>query len=97
MRCKEGERAVLIARIFVVSAFGLALATGALAQTTPTTPTAPTAPTAPAPGAETLTDVRQAHPDWFTSRRPYMPCPASVAFNGRGACLGCPTECPTHF
>jgi hypothetical protein len=34
---------VLITRVFAVSVFGLALATGALAQTTPTTPT-PTAP-----------------------------------------------------
>jgi hypothetical protein len=83
---------VLIARIFIVSAFGLALATGALAQTTPTTPTAPTAPNS------SLQGVRQEHPDWFTSRRPYMPCPTSVTLpDGRSVCLGCPTECPTHF
>jgi hypothetical protein len=80
-------------RIFVVPLFGLALATGALAQTTPATPIAPT-PSAP---SSSLQGVREQHPDWFTSHRPYRPCPASVAFNGRGACLGCPTQCPWHF
>ena len=28
---------------------------------------------------------------------PYRPCPSSVAFNGQGACLGCPTRCSWHF
>jgi hypothetical protein len=85
---------VLIARFFVVLAFGLALATNALAQTTPTTPTAPTAPASP---SSSLQSLMQEHPDWFKNRRPYMPCPSSVAFNGRGACMGCPTKCPGHF
>ena len=35
---------MLITRVFAVSVFGLALATGALAQTTPTTPTTPPPP-----------------------------------------------------
>ena len=39
MRCTEEKHTVLITRVFAVSVFGLALATGALAQTTPTTPT----------------------------------------------------------
>jgi hypothetical protein len=97
MWCKEGERAVLIARIFVVSVFGLALTTAALAQTTPAKPTAPATPAEPTTPSSSLQGVREAHPDWFTSRKPYRPCPSSVAFNGRGACLGCPTTCPTHF
>jgi len=78
---------VLITRVFAVSAFGLALATGALAQTTPT----PSAPSG------TFQGVKEQHPDWFTSLKPYRPCPASVAFNGRGECLGCPTRCSWHF
>jgi hypothetical protein len=84
---------VLIIRIVAISVFGLALATGAFAQTTPTAP-ATSAPSAP---SSSLENVRQEHPDWFTSRRLYFPCPSSVAFNGRGACLGCPTRCPKHF
>jgi hypothetical protein len=91
---KENDT-VLIPRIVAVSVFGLTLATGALAQTTPTTPTTPN-PSAP---SGTFESVRQEHPDWFTSQRPYRPCPSSVGFNGggRGACLGCPTTCPWHF
>jgi hypothetical protein len=89
---------VLIKRTLAVSVLGLALATGALAQTTPTTPAAPTTPTPGAPSSS-LAGVRQEHPEWFTSdRRPYFPCPASVQFNdGHSACLGCPTACPKHF
>jgi hypothetical protein len=82
---------VLITRIFVVSAFGLALATGAFAQTTPTAPAEPAVP------GSSFQAVRDAHPDWFTSRRPYFPCPSSVGFDGRGACIGCPTRCSKHF
>jgi hypothetical protein len=92
--CTEEKHTVLITRVVAVTVFGLALATGALAQTTPATPTAPTAPAAP---SSSLEGLKQEHPDWFTSRRPYMPCPSSVAFNGRGACLGCPVRCPGHF
>jgi hypothetical protein len=86
---------VLIKRTLAVSVLGLALATGALAQTTPTTPTKPT----PSPPSSSLQGVRQEHPDWFTEDRiPYHPCPSSVQFNdGHSACLGCPTMCPTHF
>jgi hypothetical protein len=78
---------VLITRVFAVSAFGLALATGALAQTTPT----PSAPSG------TFGSVKEQHPEWFTSQKPYRPGPSSVAFNGQGACLGCPTRCSWHF
>ena len=69
---------MLITRVFTVSVFGLALATGALAQTTPTTPP-PSAPSG------TFGSVKEQHPDWFTSQKPYRPCPASVAFR---ACFG---------
>ena len=79
---------MLIPRIVAVSVFGLVLATGALAQT---------ASDSSAPRG-TFQAVKQEHPEWFTSRKPYRPCPASVAFsNGRAACLGCPTTCPWHF
>jgi hypothetical protein len=78
---------MLMTRIVVVSVFGLALATGALAQTTPTE----TGPRG------SFQSVKEEHPDWFTSNRPYKPCPSSVAFNGRSACLGCPTRCRGHF
>ena len=81
---------MLITRVFAVSVFGLALATGALAQTTPTTPTTPT-PSAP---SSSFQGVKQEHPEWFTSQKPYRPCPSSVAINGRGECLGCPSRCP---
>jgi hypothetical protein len=85
---------VLIKRTLAVSVLGLALATGALAQTTPTTPTAPT-PTAP---SSSLQGLKEGHPDWFTSHTPYIPCPSSVQFSdGRSACLGCPTRCSKHF
>jgi hypothetical protein len=85
---------VLITRVFAVSVFGLALATGALAQTTPTPPTPPT-PSAP---SGTFQGVKEQHPEWFTSsQKPYRPCPSSVAFDGRGECLGCPTRCSWHF
>ena len=81
---------MLITRAFALSVFGLALATGALAQTTPTTPP-PSAPSG------TFGSVKEQHPDWFTSQKPYRPCPSSVSFNGQGACLGCPTRCSWHF
>jgi hypothetical protein len=84
----------VLIRVVPVSVVGLALATGALAQTTPTTPTPPTTPTTPT--TPTPSPPKE-HPDWFTSHRPYRPCPSSVAFNGRGACLGCPTKCRWHF
>jgi hypothetical protein len=84
---------VLITRVFAVSVFGLALATGALAQTTPTTPTTPT----PSAQSGTFGSVKEQHPEWFTSHKPYRPCPSSVGFNGQGACLGCPTRCSWHF
>jgi hypothetical protein len=78
---------VLIPRIVAVSICGLALATSALAQTTPES--------SASRGASQT--VKQEHPDWYTDRKPYRPCPASVAFSGRGACLGCPTRCRWHF
>jgi hypothetical protein len=88
---------VLIPRIVALSVFGLALATGALAQTTPTTPeTSPATPAHSAPSG-TFQSVKEQHPDWFTAQRPYFPCPASVAFNGRNACIGCPATCSRHF
>ena len=90
MWCTEEKHTVHITRLFAVSVFGLALATGAVAQTTPTTPTS----SAP---SSSLQGVRQEHPDWFTSQKSYRPCPSSVAFNGRGECLGCPTRCSWHF
>ena len=53
-----------------------------------------TSPTTP---SSAFQGVKEQHPDWFTSHKPYRPCPSSVAFNGRGACLGCPINCPWHF
>jgi hypothetical protein len=85
---------VLITRVVAVSVFGLALATSALAQTTPATPTAPTAPAGP---NSSLQSIVHEHPDWFRSGRPYIPCPSSVGFDGHGACLGCPARCSKHF
>ena len=88
---------MLITRIFVVSVVGLALATGAFAQTTQAPPTPSAAPPIPSAPSGTFQSVKEEHPDWFTSNKPYKPCPSSVAFNGRGACLGCPVRCPWHF
>jgi hypothetical protein len=84
---------VLIVRIFAASAFGLVLVNYALAQTDSAAPTTPTPPAA----GSTFQSVMQQHPDWFTTRRPYFPCQASVGFNGHGACLGCPTICSQHY
>jgi hypothetical protein len=79
---------VFITRVLALSAFGLVLATGVLAQT---------ASDSSAPRG-TFEAVKQEHPEWFTSGKPYRPCPASVGFSiGRAACLGCPTRCAWHF
>jgi hypothetical protein len=59
---------VFITRVLAISAFALVLATGVLAQT---------ASDSSAPRG-TFEGVKQEHPEWFTSRRPYRPCPASV-------------------
>jgi hypothetical protein len=49
-------------------------------------------------GKSSLGDIHKEHPEWFTVKGVYRPCPASVAFaNGRSACLGCPTHCRFHF
>jgi hypothetical protein len=43
-------------------------------------------------------DIQKQHPEWFSPKGTYRPCPSSVAFpNGRSACLGCPTPCRFHF
>jgi hypothetical protein len=81
---------VRAAIIFAWLIFGLALATGSLAQT-------PTAPTTPASPSSSLQGLREAHPDWFATKNSYFPCPSSVRLNGRGACLGCPTVCSRHY
>jgi hypothetical protein len=85
---------VPITRAVAASVFGLALATGALAQTAQTAQTAQKPPTTSAAGYE---GVKQEHPEWFKSKRPYFPCPTSVEVNGRNVCLGCPTTCQQHF
>jgi hypothetical protein len=39
-------------------------------------------------------DIQKQHPEWFSTKGAYRPCPASVEFpNGRNACLGCPSRC----
>jgi hypothetical protein len=87
--------------IVAVSVCGLALATGAFAQTAPKSPpatqTTPQSPPALATG--TGMDIeRKAHPDWFTEPNTYKPCPSSVVLaDGRHVCLGCPTSCRAHF
>ena len=49
------------------------------------------------PGGSTG-DIHLEHPEWFTTKGAYKPCPSSVTFsNGRNACLGCPTSCGFHF
>jgi hypothetical protein len=76
---------VLMPSFVAVSICGLALANSAFAQTTPDSSASRVTP-------------KQEHPEWFTERKPYRPCPASVALsNGRAACLGCPTKCRWHF
>jgi hypothetical protein len=79
---------VLMPRFVAVSICGLALATSAFAQTSPDS----------SASRGTPQGVKQEHPEWFAERKPYRPCPASVALsNGRAACLGCPTKCQWHF
>jgi hypothetical protein len=34
--------------------------------------------------------VEAEHPGWYSENRPYRPCPAVAAINGRNVCLGCP-------
>ena len=79
----------LIAPVFCVAAL-LFVNSGALGQDTQPTP-APT-PSAPTPSPSTPP------PPWYEElsykeRGQYHPCPASVSFNNRPACLGCPTQC----
>jgi hypothetical protein len=38
--------------------------------------------------------VEAEHPGWYSENRPYRPCPAVAAINGRNVCLGCPGRCP---
>jgi hypothetical protein len=46
----------------------------------------------------TFGEYQQQHPEWFSTKTPYRPCPSSVTIpNGRSACLGCPTPCRFHF
>jgi hypothetical protein len=41
------------------------------------------------------TEAAQAeHPGWYSENKPYRPCPAVAAINGRNICLGCPGRCP---
>jgi hypothetical protein len=43
----------------------------------------------PAASIPSQTNVEQQHPEWFTERYRYKPCPAEVEFpDGRQACLG---------
>jgi hypothetical protein len=43
----------------------------------------------PNPSAPTQGNVEQQHPQWFTERYVYKPCPSAVEFpDGRSACLG---------
>ena len=43
----------------------------------------------PAPGTPAQENVEQQHPQWFTERYVYKPCPSAVEFaNGKPACLG---------
>jgi hypothetical protein len=79
----------LIAPVFCVAAL-LFVNSGALGQDTQPTP-APT-PSAPTPSPS------NPPPPWYEElsykeRGQYHPCPASVSFNNRPACLGCPVQC----
>ena len=79
----------LIAPVFCVAAL-LFVNSGALGQDTQPTP-APT-PSAPTPSPSNPS------PPWYEElsykeRGQYHPCPASVSFNNRPACLGCPVQC----
>ena len=38
--------------------------------------------------------VQAEHPGWYSENKPYRPCPAVAAINGRNICLGCPGRCP---
>jgi hypothetical protein len=75
-----------------VSVSALALATGAFAQN-------PTPRSAPPPAATGADLSQQDHQRRFTEDKiPYKPCPTSaVLADGRHVCLGCPTECGSHF
>ena len=49
------------------------------------------ATTTPPERSTTLGSVQTEHPDWFTERSTYKPCPAFVVFPGeRHVCLGLP-------
>jgi hypothetical protein len=49
-------------------------------------------------GKSPVGDIHKEHPEWFTEKGAYRPCPASVTFpDGRSACLGCPSRCRSHF
>jgi hypothetical protein len=81
----------LIVAVTLVSA--LAFASGAFAQTTEQ-PAQPSTPATPQSG---LDQLAREHPGWFMEPNSYKPCPSSVLFSNRSACLGCPTPCRWHF
>jgi hypothetical protein len=68
-------------RTLFAAAVSLLALTSANAQPATTTPERST----------TLGSIQTEHPEWFTERDMYRPCPASVVFPGeRHACLGLP-------
>ena len=79
--------------VTVALVFALALASGAFAQTTEE----PTKPSPPATSQSGLDEVAREHPGWFMEPNSYKPCPSSVLFSNRPACLGCPHGCRWYF
>ena len=81
----------LIVAVTLVSA--LAFASGAFAQTTEQ-PAQPSTPATPQSG---LDQLAREHPGWFMEPNSYKPCPSSVLFSNRSACLGYPHRCGWYF
>ena len=81
----------LIVAVALVS--GLAFASDAFAQAIEQ----PTQPSPPATPGGSQEQVSREHPGWFMEPNSYKPCPSSVLFSNRPACLGCPHRCRWYF
>jgi hypothetical protein len=95
----------LIAAVFSVAAL-LSVSSGAFAQGAQIVPAPPPQGAQPIPGAPPAQGAQPAQPipsasttslseysPTYEEHGRYHPCPSSVRFNGRNACLGCPTHC----
>src|SRR5262249_36829612 len=85
---RENDMRFLIAAVFSVA---LSVSSGVSAQgTQPET----TRPQGAQPQAAQPTPGSSFSEYSYAEHGRYHPCPSSVKFSGRNACLGCPTRCP---